>query len=107
MKHWSIVFLLVSLCCQPAEESAPTPAVELVGFANPDLLIETDWLAEHTGDTRVRIVDARAAEAYEAGHIPGAIHIAREDTYDPDAEIRATVGPPKQIAPLFGAKGHR
>jgi len=76
-----------------------------VGFANPELLIETDWLAEHAGDGNVRIVDARAAEAYQAGHIPGAIHIAREDTYDPDAEIRATVGPPEQIASLFGLKG--
>ena len=81
MKHWSIVFLLLSLSCRP-EESAPTPAptVELVGFANPDLLVETDWLAEHAADASVRLVDARAADAYEAGHIPGAIHIAREDT---------------------------
>ena len=107
MKQWSIVFLLLSASCRPAEESAPTPApvVEPVGFANPDLLIETDWLAEHAGDRSVRIVDARAAEDYEAGHIPGAIHIAREDTYDPEAEIRATVGPPEQIASLFGPKG--
>ena len=107
MKHWSVIFLLLSLSCRPAEESAPTPApaFEPVGFANPDLLVETDWLAEHAADTSVRIVDARAAEAYEAGHIPGAIHIAREDTYDPDAEIRATVGPPEQIAALFGPKG--
>ena len=106
MKHWSIVFLLLSPSCRPAEESPPTrPAVAPVGFANPELLIETDWLAEHAGDGNVRIVDARAAEAYQAGHIPGAIHIAREDTYDPDAEIRATVGPPEQIASLFGPKG--
>ena len=107
MKHWGIVFLLLSPSCRPAEQSPSThPAVVApVGFANPDLLIETDWLAEHAGDGSVRIVDARAAEAYQAGHIPGAIHIAREDTYDPNAEIRATVGPPEQIASLFGPKG--
>lgn len=106
MKHWSLVVLLLSFACRPAEESPSTrPAVAPVGFANPELLVETDWLAEHAADGSVRIVDARAAEAYEAGHIPGAIHIAREDTYDPDAEIRATVGPPEQIASVFGAKG--
>ncbi len=108
MKKWSIVFFFVLLGCRPAEEpapAAPAPAVGPVGFANPELLVETDWLAEHAGDTDVRLVDARSADDYEAGHIAGAIHIAREDTYDPDAEIRATVGPPEQIASLFGSKG--
>jgi thiosulfate/3-mercaptopyruvate sulfurtransferase len=43
-------------------------------------LVSTQWLAAHLDDARVRIVDIRSAvdggarAAYEAAHVPGAIH---------------------------------
>jgi len=40
------------------------------GYANPQLLAETDWLAKHLDDPTVRIVDARPPQQYAAGHIP-------------------------------------
>ena len=51
------------------------------GLARPEHLATTDWLAEQLGRPGIRVLDARwrpdgsAAEAYVAGHIPGAIHI--------------------------------
>ena len=42
------------------------------GYARPELLVETGWLAEHLDDPGVRIVDADAPEAYARAHIPGA-----------------------------------
>lgn len=44
------------------------------GYAHPELLVETAWLAEHLNEARVRIVDVRAAKAYAQGHIEGAVH---------------------------------
>ena len=43
-------------------------------------LVSTQWLADHLGDPAVRIVDIRSAvdggarAAYEAAHVPGAVH---------------------------------
>jgi thiosulfate/3-mercaptopyruvate sulfurtransferase len=45
------------------------------GYTNPQLLAETDWLAEHIDDPALRIVDARPPQHYAAGHIPGAVNL--------------------------------
>ena len=36
----------------------------------PDLLVETDWLAEHLDDPNVRIVDMGPIDAYKTGPHP-------------------------------------
>jgi thiosulfate/3-mercaptopyruvate sulfurtransferase len=46
------------------------------GYAQPELLAETDWLAEHLSDPNVRIVDARPPDQYGVGHIPGAVNLS-------------------------------
>jgi thiosulfate/3-mercaptopyruvate sulfurtransferase len=46
------------------------------GYENPQLLVETEWLAQHLNDDNLRIVDTRAADPYTAGHIPGAASLA-------------------------------
>lgn len=40
-----------------------------------NLLATTGWLAEHLDDPNLVIIDARAPETYEAGHIPNAINV--------------------------------
>ncbi len=42
------------------------------GYARPELLVETAWLAEHLNDPAVRIVDMRP-RGYGDAHIPGAV----------------------------------
>lgn len=40
----------------------------------PEVLVETDWLAEHLNDPAVRLIDVHIDPAlYEAGHILGAV----------------------------------
>jgi thiosulfate/3-mercaptopyruvate sulfurtransferase len=44
------------------------------GYANPDALVDTDWLAEHLEDPRVRVIEVdEDVSAYDKGHIPGAV----------------------------------
>ena len=50
--------------------------VDQRGYTNPQLLAETDWLAEHLDNPNVRIVDARPPQQYAAGHIPGAVNLS-------------------------------
>lgn len=45
------------------------------GYMHPELLTETDWLAGHLTDPNVRVVDARSADDFAEGHIPGAVNI--------------------------------
>jgi len=43
-------------------------------YANPEVLVETDWLEEHVGDASIRIVEVdEDTAAYEKGHIEGAV----------------------------------
>ncbi|MDH4066172.1 MAG: rhodanese-like domain-containing protein, partial [Acidobacteriota bacterium] len=42
------------------------------GYARPELLVETAWLATHTTDPDLRIVDLRP-RGYDEGHIPEAV----------------------------------
>ena len=44
------------------------------GYVHPDMLVETDWVAEHLSETNIRIIESdEDALLYETGHIPGAI----------------------------------
>jgi thiosulfate/3-mercaptopyruvate sulfurtransferase len=45
-------------------------------YAYPEVLVETDWVAEHANDPQVRIVESdEDILLYDQGHIPGAIKI--------------------------------
>jgi len=43
-------------------------------YANPDVLVSTDWLEEHLDDPDVRVIEVdEDTSAYEKGHIRGAV----------------------------------
>lgn len=46
------------------------------GYANPDALVSTHWVAEHLNDPNVRIVESNEDPLlYKSGHIPGAVEV--------------------------------
>jgi thiosulfate/3-mercaptopyruvate sulfurtransferase len=46
----------------------------MAGYANPGVLVSTQWVKEHGNDPNVRIVEVDVdTRAYEEGHVPGAI----------------------------------
>lgn len=46
------------------------------GYANPEVLVSTDWVAQHLNDPNVRIVESNEdALLYPSGHIPGAVEV--------------------------------
>lgn len=73
------------------------------GYARPELLAETDWLAQHLNDPGIRIVDMRSEGAYQKGHIPGAVHLGWKALKDADNEVY--VIPPEKFAGLMGQLG--
>lgn len=72
-------------------------------YERPELLAETSWLNGKLTDKSVVIVDLRKKDAYDAGHIPGAVWYDAGKLKDPDNAtyvIRDT-----QFAPLVGDIG--
>jgi thiosulfate/3-mercaptopyruvate sulfurtransferase len=56
-------------------------------YAHPDVLVTTDWVAEHLHDPSIRLVESNEDTLlYAAGHIPGAVHV--DWTSDLNDQIR-------------------
>jgi thiosulfate/3-mercaptopyruvate sulfurtransferase len=46
------------------------------GYAHPEVLVSTDWVAEHIDDPGIRIVESNEDPLlYPSGHIPGAVEV--------------------------------
>ena len=46
----------------------------MTGYANPDALVETDWLEANVNDPGIRVIEVdEDTEAYDKGHIGGAV----------------------------------
>ncbi len=85
---FAVVISLVGASCQEDD-----------GFKNAHLLVSTSWLSSHMSD--VLIVDTRTEEAYDTGHIEGAIHSHYSDYTDDLGLLK----PESDLASLLGARG--
>lgn len=46
------------------------------GYAHPEVLVSTDWVAAHLNDPSVRLIESNEDTLlYSSGHIPGAVHV--------------------------------
>lgn len=53
-----------------------TNAITERNYAHPDVLVSTDWVAEHLDDPGVRIIESNEDPVlYSSGHIPGAVEV--------------------------------
>ncbi|MGB8647740.1 MAG: sulfurtransferase [Anaerolineae bacterium] len=54
-------------------------------YVHPQVLVETDWVAEHLQDSNIRIVESdEDILLYEVGHVPGAVKVDwHADLQDP------------------------
>ncbi len=55
------------------------------GYAHPEYLVSTEWVAQHLDDPKVRIIESdEDVLLYDTGHIPGAVKVDwHEDLNDP------------------------
>ncbi|MEO5590845.1 MAG: sulfurtransferase [Gemmatimonadaceae bacterium] len=57
----------------PADRESIDPAIAQKGYAHPDALVTTEWLAAHLGNENIRILESdEDVLLYDTGHIPGA-----------------------------------
>ena len=74
------------------------------GYAFPEFLADTEWLAQHQNDGHLRIVDADTLAAYQRGHIPGAVLVPDNYQKDP-ATNRVHILPPGKFAEMMESLG--
>ena len=57
-------------------DSALLTDISKRGYKNPDVLVSTDWVAAHSKDANVRIIESNEDSLlYPSGHIPGAVQV--------------------------------
>lgn len=81
-------------------------------YANPDALVETDWLADNLGT--VKVLDGSwylptqmrdPVAEYHAGHIPGAQFFHIDDIADPKSDLPHMLPSTADFATAVGAMG--
>lgn len=77
-----------------------------------DLLVTTDWLAEHLDDPGVCLVDCRYGfdhdyeDDYRAAHIPGARYLSwSRDLSDPNHAVDSMIAPPEIVEATLQSLG--
>lgn len=51
-------------------------SIDSRGYASPEVLVSTDWVAEHLDDPNVRIIESNEDPLlYPSGHVPGAVEV--------------------------------
>ena len=80
------------------------------GYANPDILVEGDWLEEVIDDSNIRIVDCDPYDAYGRAHIRNAVGIPvhnylKEPGYDDDPRGYPLVAPPDTMKEVMERMG--
>jgi len=74
------------------------------GYAHPEVLVETDWLAGRLDDPKVRVVESdEDVLLYELGHIPGAIKVDWHT--DQQDQIRRDFINKEQFEQLLSSRG--
>lgn len=69
------------------------------------LWVETSQLAERLSDPNLRIVDARAGEDFQKGHVPGAVNLPAPLTDSLEANAKGYPIPPERAEELFRTAG--
>jgi 3-mercaptopyruvate sulfurtransferase SseA len=61
---------------------------QLSSYRHPELLIETQKLAQLLSSPQLRLLDARPRDEYRLAHLPGAVNLPAPSTDDLDANRR-------------------
>ncbi|MBC8158875.1 MAG: sulfurtransferase [Alphaproteobacteria bacterium] len=85
-----------------------------MSYANPEALVETDWLAENHGKPGIVVVDAtwfpkqsknNAADVHANAHIPGAVRFDVDDIADTSVDLPHMLPDAAVFAAKVGALG--
>lgn len=88
------------------EVEGPSAAAAAPGNVQTDMLVSTDWLASHAGDKDLVILQAgRSREAYDKGHILGALFVNIADVVCARGDAQGQLLPASMLTALVRQLG--
>ena len=82
----------------------PDPSTKFQQYADPSVLVSTDWLADHLDDPRIVVVESdEDVLLYDTGHISGAVKIDWHT--DLNDQVARDYVDPERFAALAASKG--
>jgi thiosulfate/3-mercaptopyruvate sulfurtransferase len=101
------VLLVLSLTLVAGTPTPVTPQTPETTHACPEVLVDTDWVADHLDDSSVRLVDVSSKrEVYEEGHLPQAVHVNwQTDLTDPENPVKGMIPTRAQAEDLWSGLG--
>ena len=81
------------------------PQGQVSSYRQPEILMETQKLAQLLSSPQLRLLDARPPEEYRLGHLPGAANLPALTTDDLEANQRGFPLPPERAEQLFRGAG--
>ena len=73
------------------------------GYAHPEMLVDTEWLASHLNDANMVIVDCDLPDAYNRAHIPGAVNLGENHYIKGDGSVHVMA--PEEASEFLGNLG--
>lgn len=76
-------------------------------YANPDALVDTEWVLAHLDDPSVHLIDvSRQQDIYTEGHLPGAQFVQwNTELTDPDDPVEGQILGPDALSELMSRLG--
>jgi len=74
-------------------------------YPHGEMLVETEWLAEHLNDPGLRIVDADYPQSYARAHLPGAVGHLSPNIYLKTADGETFLMEPERFAETMSRMG--
>jgi thiosulfate/3-mercaptopyruvate sulfurtransferase len=111
MRWSSSILIIVLLLGSCRQQEAVTPgaetAVRAEGYAHPASLVSVDELVRISGQEEVKVIDFRQRDAFDQGHIPGALPIWRPDIEAHDQATPGLVASREALETLLSGLGIR
>ncbi len=76
-------------------------------YANPDVLVDTEWMLANLSDPGVRVIDVSSKpEVYEEGHLPGASYVQWDtQLVDPENPVEGKILAGQALSELMSSLG--
>ncbi len=80
----ALLILLAGALVLGACAQGQSPSAVPTGYAHPEVLADTDWVAAHLTDSQVRLIDLSSKkDVYDQGHFPGAVYVSVSELMNP------------------------
>jgi thiosulfate/3-mercaptopyruvate sulfurtransferase len=73
--------------------------------AHPEMVVSTEWLAQHLNDPKVVVLHVGSKQDYDAAHIPGARLLSTEDFIDKSSPLQTELPSAESLKDAFEKLG--